>query len=195
MHKLNNQTGAIHFVLVGVAVLVLLAGAGAWVYMHQEDNKSITTKKQKTVPQQKDDVPQYTELSTSQIQDLDNTRSKKEPAQQEASSSSSQSSSQQNTTPAQPAPTTVEGKITFSADGCSVTGTGEPGWIFEVGSYNATLTKGGSVKYTLPASGTLTQSAGGFKNMYAFGKLSNAQGVHIRMEQVPIEAEQCPPAS
>lgn len=196
MIKLQNQNGAIHLLLIGLCVFMLITGAGAWVLVRQhQDKRPLTVKESVT---REDSKTTYTQLHADDIKQLENTPTAK-PAEttptQPKSHTSPQATPKQNTpsstSSATPTPPTG-GTITFSTDGCIVTGTGEPGWTFEVGAYTAT--KGGSVAYTIPSNGTLTKSSGGFKGMQAYGKFSNPQSINILMETMHISADQCPAA-
>jgi cytoskeletal protein RodZ len=190
----NDQQGAVHLLVLGACVVAVLAGVGAWVYSHQNSNS--TPVKLKDSVQNHTSSTTYKPLDEADVQSLQKAQASSQPA---ASAPVAKAETKPKaTTPPKAAATqtpvapTNPGEVSFSSDGCLVTGKGDPGWTFEVGAY--TGTKGGSVSYTLPASGTLTKSSGGFKGMYAYGKFSNPQNINILMEAVPITADQCPAA-
>lgn len=89
----------------------------------------------------------------------------------------------------QPVPHTF---VSISSDGCQVTASGAAGQIFEVDVY--TPTKGGSMSYTLPASGKLIKASGGIKDMTVYAQISTASGTKITYSVGKITADSCPPA-
>jgi hypothetical protein len=99
------------------------------------------------------------------------------------------------TPPAVPGSTTAPSlssgwKISFSQDGCIATIVAEPGASVEIGAHTAT--KGGSVQYTVPASGTLIKSSGGFKGMTSYAKAINSSNNYYG--EATITTDQCAPA-
>lgn len=193
MMRVTTQNGSIHLVLIGIGIVSLIAGAGAWVLIQQHQEKSPLAVKESVA--QDGNATSYTQLNATDIERLKDTQ----PAQptqptpkQSPTHTSPKTSPKQNTTPSTTGNTPVTpttGSISFSADGCFATGTGDAGWVFEVGAYTAT--KGGSVSYTLPASGTLTKSSGGFKGMQSYGKLSEPSGSKTLTETTTITVDQC----
>jgi glucose/arabinose dehydrogenase len=190
----KNQLGNLQ-VLILVVILVAGLLAVAWVVHERSSEQSqLTLANKANVNYKSLSSKDIAKLRTNNSTPAPASAAETSPAPQPSPSPSPQSKSAVTpTVSASPTSTPLVSnpwKISFSSDGCTVTVVADPGASVEIGAHTAT--KGGSVQYTVPASGTLTKSSGGFKGMTSYAKASNAN--NNSYSETTITVDQCAPA-
>ena len=194
--KISKENGYAHLLIPTVVVLLAISAVGAWVFIKQDNPTELNLANKQG--------SNYKSLNSNDIARLKQTpQTNPAPAPTPSSVSPTPNSTPAPRPSPQPALVSTAGnsvapvpspyanwKVSFSADGCYVTVVATPGVSVEIGAHTAT--KGGSVQYVIPASGTLTKSSGGFKGMTSYGKTINSSGGAYG--EATITTDQCSPA-